>query len=413
MNVLHVNTRAMAGGAGRAAYWLHMRLMAAGHSSRIVSRDVVEGREDLQTWVSPSALWRRMRATSQWLEIHSGLEGLLDVTSWVGYRRHAAWADVINLHGLNWHYFSMFLLPRLQRAAPLVWTLHDMWPLTGHCGYAIDCDRWQDRCQRCGEFSAPAMKADTADFLYKVRERIYARINPVLAAPSRWLLGNARAASLTRGFRSVHIPLGLNLKVFRPIDKAAARLVFDLGSEEKVLLFVAASLSVRRKGADLLVKALGHLRASGSGAVRLMIVGAGGEAMQRLAAYPVLDLGEIRDDLLMVAAYSAADVFVLPTRADNLPLVLLESLACGTPCVSFRVGGVPDAVRPGQTGWLAEPDDARDLARCLHEALASDEKRREMSAACRRVAEEEYDVRLMAERYVRLYEELIEEHRRT
>jgi glycosyltransferase involved in cell wall biosynthesis len=211
----------------------------------------------------------------------------------------------------------------------------------------------------------------------------------------------------------VHIPLGLNLKVFRPIDKAAARLVFDLGSEEKVLLFVAASLSVRRKGADLLVKALGHLRASGSGAVRLMIVGAGGEAMQRLAAYPVLDLGEIRDDLLMVAAYSAADVFVLPTRADNLPLVLLESLACGTPCVSFRVGGVPDVVRPGQTGWLAEPDDARDLARCLHEALASDEKRREMSAACRRVAEEEYDVRLMAERYVRLYEELIEEHRRT
>jgi len=98
---------------------------------------------------------------------------------------------------------------------------------------------------------------------------------------------------------------------------------------------------------------------------------------------------------------------------DNLPNGLVESIACGTPCVSFRAGGVPDVVRPGQTGWLAEPEDARDLALCLHEALISDGRRKEMSAVCRRIAEDEYDVRLMVGRYVALYEELIEERRRS
>ncbi|MCK4374135.1 MAG: glycosyltransferase family 4 protein [Candidatus Brocadiae bacterium] len=409
MNVLHMNTRAMKGGAALAAYRLHVALRAGGHPSRIVCRDEVEGRDDLQTWLPRSPLWSLLWQMTSWSEIHLGLEGLANLNSWAGYHRHADWADVINLHNLHSCYFSMLLLPRLERRAPLVWTLHDMWALTGHCAYPLECERWLEGCGRCPRLAGPPrMERDTTRFLYRTRRRIYAKINPALVAPSRWMLEQARRAPLTEGFRAVHIPNGLDTSVFRPVDKAAARRMLRLGEGERVLLFGAYNLSEKRKGGDLLVEALRRLHAAGLRDLRLVIVGKGGAQWAGESAYPVLDLGEINNELFMAAVYSAADAFVLPTRADNLPLVLLESMACGTPCVSFRVGGVPEVVRPGRTGWLAAPEDAGDLARCLRDALTNDERRRAMSAVCREVAEKEYDVRLMARRYTHLYEELVE-----
>jgi glycosyltransferase involved in cell wall biosynthesis len=126
-----------------------------------------------------------------------------------------------------------------------------------------------------------------------------------------------------------------------------------------------------------------------------------------------VDLGHVDDDDLMTAAYSAADVMVLPTRADNLPCGVMECMACGTPCVSFRVGGVPEMVRPGRTGWLAEPGDAGDLASKLHEALsAPGERLAAMRSACREMAVREWDVVLMTRRYVAVYEELLAARKR-
>lgn len=412
MNVLHVNTWATRGGAARAAHRLHLALQEQGHGSRIVSREAAQGRDDLRTWVPSSPLWDRVNRLDRALQARSGLEGLVGIASWMGYKPHAGWADVINLHNLHGYYFSVALLPRLQRAAPLVWTLHDMWPLTGHCAYPGECERWQSGCGLCRDLTEPPIQRDATRLLYKVRRRIYAQIDPVLVAPSRWLLGQSRRAPLTGRFRSVCIPYGLETDTFRPIDTEAARNVLGLSGDEKVILFGAQNLAARRKGADLLLEALGHLRRSALPNVRLMVMGREGTALARRSGYPVLNLGEVPSDLMMATIYSAADVFVLPTRADNLPLVLLESIACGTPCVSFRVGGVPEAVRPGRTGWLAEPEDARDLARCLHEALTDDPLRIRMSAECRRIAQAEYSITLMKDCYVALYGQLMEERQR-
>ena len=414
MNVLHVNTWAILGGAGWAAYRLHLGLLAQGHRSRIVARNAVPGRDDMRTWVPPSPLWEGVRRLGQLLEIRLGLDGLADLPSRVGYRREAAWADVINLHNLHTYYFSLLLLPRLEREAPLVWTLHDMWALTGHCVYPMACERWLTGCGRCPNLAGPPrISLDTTWLLHRARQWVYSKVGPVLVTPSRWLLGEVGRAPLTREFRAVHIPYGLDLEVFRPMDRGEVRRVLRLDPHEKVLLVSAYDFSARRKGADLLIAALEALRAEGMRNVRLLVVGQNSGPLLSLSPYPVLDLGEVNSEPFMAAAYSAADLFVLPTRADNLPNGLVESVACGTPCVSFRVGGVPEVVRPGKTGWLAAPGDAGALARCLHQALEDDDGRRRMSRVCRAVAEQEYDVRLMARRYVRLYEELIEERRKT
>jgi glycosyltransferase involved in cell wall biosynthesis len=246
-----------------------------------------------------------------------------------------------------------------------------------------------------------------------MRRLVYARIRPAIVTPSQWLLREVRRAPLTRGFESCCIPNGLDTRVFRPIDRSSARRALRLPEDAKILMFSAFGLAGPRKGGNLMIEALRRLAAEGVGGVHLLLAGGGGHVLERDAPYPVHNLGHVEGESVMAAAYSAADVFVLPTRADNLPNVLLESIACGTPSVAFDVGGVPDVVRPGLTGWLAEPEDSADLAACIREAISNDEARKKMAGHCRRIAQEEYDVKLTARRYLRIYEDRIGERTHT
>ena len=409
MKVLHI-TSWVRDGAGRACYRLHTGAKAAGHESRILSFD--HDRDDeLFCWGSPTPLGRFLRRLRWHLEARTGLQGLLDPRLGFGNGEHLRWADLVHLHNL--HGYSLLTLMRLEAAGPWLWTFHDAWPLTGHCAYPEGCTGWHRACRRCPRPDAqPSIGLNTAGLLFRLKERIYGRIKPTVVCPSRWLLEMVRRSPLTARFRSLCIPNGVDTAVFRPHPQATARRVLGLPAEGHLLLFVASRLGQRRKGSDLLVRALRALRASGPGELRVVTVGEGPGLLRRSVPYPVIELGPVRRDEVLAMAYSAADLFVAPSREESFGLVLVESMACGTPCVAFRVGAVPEIVRPGRTGWLAGPEDPEDLARCIHQGLTDADRRRRMSAICRRVARQEYDLFLMTGRYLRLYEELIEQGHR-
>ncbi len=119
----------------------------------------------------------------------------------------------------------------------------------------------------------------------------------------------------------------------------------------------------------------------------------------------VIDVGYLDDEQDKAVAFSAADLLIFPTRADNMPLVILEAMACGTPAVSFDVGGVREMVRKGETGLLARAEDAGDLGARIQEAVELPELTGEMRRRCRVIAEIEYSDRLQVSRYVELFNE--------
>jgi glycosyltransferase involved in cell wall biosynthesis len=121
----------------------------------------------------------------------------------------------------------------------------------------------------------------------------------------------------------------------------------------------------------------------------------------------VFSLGYLNSDRLKSIAFSAADLFIFPTRADNLPLVLQESMACGTPMVSFNIGGVPDLVRPGITGYLAHPEDTQDFCDGIVKLLEDEQLRKTMSQNCRAIAVAEYSLELQAKQYINLYQQIL------
>lgn len=407
LSVLHISTFDNVGGSARQAYRLHTGLRRLGVRSRMLVGRQATDDEDVNL-IGDRILWLLDRACGK-LTDRLDLQYLFYPSSFTLMRRR--WfreADVVQIHNTHGAYFSHTALPFISKRRPVIWRLSDMWSMTGHCVYSYGCDRWLSGCGRCpilGDY--PRLSSDRTALLWRVKQSLYARSDLTIAAPSRWIAGVASRSPLLGRFPIVVIPSGVDLEVFRPVAKQAARQVLGLRGDVEVILFAAQLLSEDRKGGSLLRAALARLPADRRNDVELLVMGKDSGSRAPLDSVRVHSLGEIRDDRLMATIYSAADVFALPTLADNLPNGIIESMACGTPVVSFDIGGVPELVRHMETGYLARPGDAVDFGRGLTLLLEDDELRRTLGERGLEVARLEYSQELLARRYVELYREAI------
>ncbi len=283
-----------------------------------------------------------------------------------------------------------------------------MWAMTGHCAYSYECDRWKTGCGLCPHLDEyPRLKRDTSALLWNVKDWVYQRSRLTIVAPSNWLASLARQSPLLNRFPIHLIPNGLDLTVFRPIPKPLARERLGLGPTGRVILFSAASITLERKGGRLLQQALACLNSTEFGDVTLLVMGAEDTKWPGSTSYKTKTLGYVESDEALAIVYSAADLFVLPTLAENLPNGILESMACGTPVLSFHVGGVPDAVRHLETGYLAPLADAEELANGLKMLLRDSTLRERMGRRSREIAEAHYPLDLQTARFLSLYQDVV------
>lgn len=411
MNVLHLHSSDHLGGGGGtvAMERLHLALRKHGVDSRIVA-----GRK---TSPSPYSYGIRSGRPLKRLESligavteRAGLKDLdhLDSFGVAGYPAFKA-ADLLHVHGTH-GFFNYLALAKLARAKPTLYTLHDMWPLTGHCSYSFGCERWRLGCGHCPHLDAhPAVKRDNTRVEWRLKRWLYSRCELTIVAVSRWIESIARDGLFSH-YRVEYIPNGIDTSVYRDVDKSVCREALGIPPDKHVLMFVSLRLDDRRKGGDLLLDALRGLPGHLAKDTVLMVLGDAGHGFDQALGWQVLNLGYVRSDALKAAAYSAADLFVFPTRADNLPLVLLESAACATPSVSFRVGGVPEIVRHEQTGWLAEEGDSEGFLDGIVQLIEQPERRLRLGAASRRLMETEYSEVTNLERHLALYREILGWH---
>lgn len=309
--------------------------------------------------------------------------------------------DVISLHSINeWTDAALrrTIACDLTGIAPVVWTLHDMWALTGYSDYPAEYldpvvpDEIAFKCvfdQTASQHEAQAIIA--------CRERL------IFVAPSQWI-GQLADKVFENNVRVKHIPHGVNLTEFRPLLPQEARRWLDLPDKDQPVIAAAATnLGARRKGMKIFVQAMGLL----DRAVTVALFGGATETLEWPPHVRLAPLGFLSDTRLLRAAYSAADVFVLPSLAEMFGLVLIEAMACGTPCVGFKTGGIPEIIRHGKTGYLAVRGSSEDLASAIKRLLDQNtEERDAMRKSCRRVAEEKYDLQQEIRGYSELFAEL-------
>jgi glycosyltransferase involved in cell wall biosynthesis len=416
MRIVHLCASDIGGGAARSAYRLHEGLRLIGVDSRMLvlhrlssDSSVREfsvshrlpariSRKVWRTWQGPFATSHRplgVRSLEIFSTDHSpfGASVLQAIDD----------ADVVNLHWVA-GMFEFAGIAELSRQFPIVWTLHDMNPFTGGCHFDEGCGRFAAACGSCPQLNSQNANDVSAGVLSRKRSATATidRDRLTVVGPSRWLTEESRRSAVLGQFPAVNIPYGLDTDVFQPRDPQVVRALMDIPPHSRVVLFLADGLSNRRKGFDLLLESLKGLEDLDN--VFLLAVGGGLQSGDVALPVPVRVLPAIHDDRFLSFVYSAADVFAMASRADNLPNTILEALSCGTPVAGFDVGGVPDLVTPGKTGHLATPGATASLTAAIRRTLTS---AAEMRSLCREQVLEHHTLADQAEKYLSIYSRVV------
>jgi len=418
VRVVHVSTHDILGGAARAAMRIHRSLRGIGVDSamRVAVRHagdeaVVPVPIDRGLAARARRWLLRRRMAADWKPYASsrppGFDRFSDDRAELGLdlSRRLPPADVVHLHWVAdfVDYGSFF--PRLDPRTPLVWTLHDMAPLTGGCHYDAECNRFTLGCGACPQLGSSRID-DLSRAIWGRKREALDRVETDrmhLVAGSRWLQELASTAPLLGRFPSSVFPYGIDTDTFAPGDRVAARARLAIEPGERVVLFVADSVENRRKGFGCLLDAL-ELLPSDS-AVRLVSIGGG--APPGLGTRPRLHLGRIDDDRTLAEVYRAADLFVIPSLQEAYGQTALEAIACGTPAIGFDGGGMRELIRPGETGALVSTGDTAGLATAIETLLADAPRLAEMRARCREIAVRDHSLAGEARHYLAIYEELL------
>ena len=409
MKILHVVAGGLGGGAARGAYWLHTALREEGIDSRVLSnaRDI-QGYDFVDSIansglgrVKVAVSWRigrapiRLYRRREDVGFNTGFDGI-DIT------RHPAYAhaDLVHLHWVN-GLVGVRTLRKIKK--PVLWTLRDMWPITGGCHYSLDCTRFKKACGQCPQLGS-AREHDLSRLVVRRKERALPSHMRVVGI-SHWLSECARQSTLFGKFPVATIPNCVDIQAFTPLEKLHARQALGIDEDRKVLLVGAQNVASVYKGFDLFLEALDKLDRKD---VHVLLFGKRTAGIPKSLDIPSKNLGFLTDIGSLRAAYSAADVFVAPSRADAFGKTLVEAMLCGTPVVCFNATGPKDIVDHHETGYLAEPFSPQDLADGIQWVL---DQRPEVYATMSRSAQERakqrFDSRVIAKKYLELYREVM------
>lgn len=424
MKILHINTSDSVGGAAIAAMRLVRAERALGVDAQLLCRDHTLPADTEGVLPLHTTLWQRcLKALERVLIIlqnRGSMRNLwridtaqlgIDVTRLKAFKE----ADVVHLHWVNQGLLSLHDVERILRSGKrVVWTLHDMWPFTGVCHHAATCERWKggEGCGKCFLLKHPRVN-DMSARTYRRKLKAYGAGHFTAVGCSKWLAGLAAASPLFEGQRVVSIANVVDTDFYQPTfaegqpSQAEVRTALGLGADERVLLFIARDVADPNKGIEHLLEALHAIvdnEAELAERLTVLMVGLNSEHCVERLPQPIKGraICYCDDEVQLRQLYQAADLLVMPTLMDNLPNTIAEASACGLPTVAFGVGGVPQMVETGVNGYLAQPEQATDLAQGIVRCLRS-ESLLAMARNARAMAVKNYSPRNVAEAYLKLF----------
>jgi glycosyltransferase involved in cell wall biosynthesis len=307
--------------------------------------------------------------------------------------------DIVQLHWLGCATLRIDRLPLIKR--PIVWRLADMWAF---CGVEHLCE---DPRRFLSDEREDAAAAPVVDRLIaRNKQRIYDRIEDLtIVCASRWMADLTRRSRLLRDRPVELIPTGCDTNVYRPLDRRVCRDLLRLPQDRPLVLAGATNLSARHKGFDLFVSAMNVLYDAGQRDAAVVLFGPHSGGVTRALRSTVFELGPLADPLHVALVYNACDAFVAPSRIENLANTVLESMACGTPCVAFSIGGMPDMITHRETGFLATAFAVDELSAGVRWAIEHPEPQA-LRVRCRATIEARFTLETQAAGFMSLYERL-------
>ncbi|NCB77967.1 MAG: glycosyltransferase [Negativicutes bacterium] len=404
MKIAHINLFDQYGGAARIANDIIQASRQEGHEVlQFIHRPAKPSAD-----IVPIPFFRGTQILRQ-KEAAKGLtaffsNALLPVFSHPFFRE----ADVVHLHCINGGYFSYYLLPFLGGKA-LVWTMHDTLAMTANCLHPHRCDRWKKKyCENCPlDLQLPEGQLRLRrKFMQELKEKIIQTMSFSVVAPSYWLEGMLQQSIFkSQDIRMIHN--GIHTDVFFPRDKQKMRQELGLPEDKKIILFAAhGGFQSGMKGGRFFLQAL-QLLQEYSKDYLILEIGGTGKRQEALSHIPMQCIPYVHDAQLMAKYYAAADVFISTSLSESFGLTVCESLACGTPVLSFAVGGIPEIVEHGKSGVLVPLGNVELLARRLREMLMHPDFLRAAGQYGAQKVAQSFSVERMTTQYLSLYKEIV------
>lgn len=401
MKILHISTY-QKGGAGIAATRLHQSLLKAGYDSKLL---ILTGKESEKVVVYnktnfinylfkiatdklgiPLTLKQRndykIRKHKRKFELFS-----FATTTFTRLHEHPLVldADIINLHWVaNFVDYSTFFRSVTK---PVVWTLHDMYPFQGGFHYQED-----------ELLYAKALNGyDEKQYIVKLKALV--QKNPealTIVTPSKWLLQLSKHSRILGKFPHTLIPYGINTDIFRLQNREECKAGLGLPKDKVIVLFVAENLNNYRKGFDMVLNLIRD-ETVGTGCSFIAV----GNVKKADRIPQIKYIGTVKDEVEMSKLYNAADIFILPSREDNLPFTMIESLCCGTPVAGFSIGGLKESVTNFQNGILADDVSVSGLTNALNSCISNIDRFNRTNISL--TAQAKYASEIQVKEYANLY----------
>ncbi|MBE0675500.1 MAG: glycosyltransferase [Bacteroidales bacterium] len=310
--------------------------------------------------------------------------------------------DIIHLHNIHGYFLHIGVLFGYLKSAgkPVVWTFHDCWPFTGHCSFfdRFDCTKWQTECFKCPlkSYYPRSLLMDNSTMNFREKKFLFSLLeNLTLVSPSEWLAAQLRKSFL-RGYPIRVINNGVDLDKFKPADNE--KTIRKYGLKGKFIVLGAANKWDKRKGLPDFIELRSLLRSD----IEIVLIGL---SYKQISSLPKGICGISRTESIeeLASFYSIADVFVNPTYVDNFPTTNIESLACGTPVITYRTGGSHETI-DSKCGLVIPKGDIRALYKAVEDMILIGKNN--LSGLCRTRAEQFYSKNNKIDEYLNLYNSL-------
>lgn len=400
MNILQISTVDKRGGAAKVAYSLKKELEKRGHKSPMLVGRKYSEEPDVKLLNDTQSLSDKVRRKlAYWLSNDIDVFSSDHILKTKEFKE----ADIIHCHNLHSNYFNLGTLKKISALKPVVWTFHDMWPVTAHCAHAFD-----GTMQESGFFACPSLDIfppiawHNEKYLEFRKKNIYSNSKFNIVTPSRWLADKTRESLLKDKSLTV-IYNGVNTSIFKSQNQEESRRSLGLPLDKRIILVVAKKgASNPWKGGTYAQEAMKTFK----GDSRAFFVDLGGDANHDSPQLKAVSY--VPDQTTLAKYYSAADILLYPSIADNCPLVVLEAMACGLPVISFKTGGIPELIEHKLNGYIAEYKDTDDLKTGLKYLLdlnpEQTEKMRQYSIS---KIKNGFTVEKMTNQYLELYQKMV------
>jgi glycosyltransferase involved in cell wall biosynthesis len=318
--------------------------------------------------------------------------------------------DIVHGHNLHGDYFDLRVLPWLSQQVPVVLTLHDAWLLSGHCAHSFDCECWKTGCGKCPDLTIhPSIRSDGTAYNWQRKRDIFSKSRLYVSTPSSWLMQKVEQSILAPAIVEARvIPNGVDLSIFHPADKHKVRAALGIPLDAIVLLFAANSFHKDSWKDHKTMKFAIAMISECLSNKKILFIALGEKKKPETIGKAVVNFIPLKKNPEEVAFYyQCADIYIHLAQADTFPNMVLEALACSVPVVATKIGGIPEQVVDGVTGFLTPPGNAEAVSGRVVNLIENEELRWKMSTQAAIDVKRRFDLEQQVDEYLKWYRKIV------